>query len=371
MARPAFRRPANHCFVMTAKAQERSVLSPATWTDAGITLGVSLFLALAAVLYIFAERDAEPALGVFAMALVGFLGATLFLISSTRTRMISELIVGCCCLLMLAFIAIFSVTIGGPDAFVLALLCLPVCYAGLNGNPLGTGVIILAATCLWALLNLSAWWPEASALARVALSCLPLLFVGALVNLLSREIDRARFTLDTLKDRDELTGVLNRDALMRCLVAEHQQAAARQASYALLFIDIDQLESINAQHGREAGDKTLVAVAETLTRCIRDAGRVGRLETDQFVIVLPGADDKTAGEMTNRVRQNIYNMTLQFTQRAQRIQVSVGIAIFPESGQSISQMLKYAKQSMLRDRGFRQQQKTNANQREQGSTAGA
>ncbi len=69
--------------------------------------------------------------------------------------------------------------------------------------------------------------------------------------------------------------------------------------------------------------------------------------------------------MTNRMRQSIYNMTLQFDERVKRVQISVGIAIFPESGQSISDLLKFAKQAMLRDRGFRQQQRSNADLREQ------
>jgi diguanylate cyclase (GGDEF)-like protein len=350
---------------MAEKAQERSVLSPVTWTDAGITLAVSLFLSLAAVLYVFAERDSEPALGLVGLALIGFLGGTLFLISSTKTRMVAELIVGSCCLLMLAFIAIFSVAIGGPDAFVLMLLCLPVCYAGLNGNPLGTGVIIAAAATLWVLLNLSAWWPEVGALARFGLSCLPLLFVGALVNLLSREIERARVRINSLEDRDKLTGALNRDALMRCMVAEHQKAAARQTSYALVLVDIDDLESIIEQHGGDAGDKTLAAVADTLGRCIRSEDRLGRFAEGEFLIVLGQASDKAANDISNRMRQNIYNMTLQFDERVKRVQVSIGIAIFPESGQSITAMLKFAKQAMLRDRGFHQQQKTNAALREQ------
>ena len=335
------------------------------WTDAGTTLGLSLFLAVAAVLFVLTESSAEPSLGLFAIALLGFLGAVLFLITSTTTRAVSELVVGVSCLLMMAFITVFSAVIDGPNAFILMLLIVPVCYAALNGNPFGTGSIIFLSGLLWLLLNFSLWWPNLSALAALCVSALPLLFVGVLVHLLSSEVIHARSTIISLSDLDSLTGLMNRGAFGRLLDAEHQNASQRNTSYAILHADIDDLQAINDQYGRDEGDKVLSAVGDALTRSVRQEDRVARFGGDDFTIFLAYASDKTANAVTNRVRQNIYNMTLAIDRHAQRVQVSVGVAIYPENGESIPDMMKYAEQAMQRDHSFRQHQKTNSDIREQ------
>jgi diguanylate cyclase (GGDEF)-like protein len=350
---------------MSQSSSDKSILSPANWTDAGTTLALSLFLAVSAVLYVLADRGAQQSFGLFALSLLGFLGAILFLITSTRTRGVSELVVGIGCLIMLAFIAVFSSVVNGPNAFIVLLLLVPVCYAALNGNPLGTSVIIFLSAALWLLLNLSFWWPDFAALAALSVSTLPLFFVGVLVHLLSREVIYSQTTIDSLSDMDSLTGLLNRDAFTRLLDAELLKAQQRNTGFAILHIEIDDLHVINEQHGREQGDKVLTAITDAVARSVRQEDRVARFGGDTFAAFLAFASDKTTSDVTNRVRQNIYNMTLSFERRTERIKVSVGIAIYPESGATITEMLQFAEQAMQRDRSFRQHQKTNSDTREQ------
>ena len=90
---------------------------------------------------------------------------------------------------------------------------------------------------------------------------------------------------------DELTGVPNRRAVLSKLEPLLESA---NASCAMLIIDIDHFKSINDQHGHPEGDEALKRVAERLRSQVREPAFIGRLGGEEFVVVLPGADQQEA-----------------------------------------------------------------------------
>jgi diguanylate cyclase (GGDEF)-like protein len=89
-----------------------------------------------------------------------------------------------------------------------------------------------------------------------------------------------------LADRDALTPLLNRRALLRELVRTQDYAARYAASASLVFFDLDGLKAINDRFGHAAGDAVLRTVAERLLGHVRASDLAGRIGGDEFAVVL-------------------------------------------------------------------------------------
>lgn len=117
------------------------------------------------------------------------------------------------------------------------------------------------------------------------------------VDTLRRALDTARTKieeLETLAETDELTGVANRRGLVRELARAASYVERHHVPAALLFLDVDNLKTINDQQGHNAGDAALIHVAETLKSQVRLSDSVGRLGGDEFGVVLMHANQDQA-----------------------------------------------------------------------------
>ncbi len=345
---------------MPQPATDKSLVSPANWTIAGTTLGLGLFLAVTAVLYVLGDISNDLSLGLFAASLLGFLSALLFLLSHLRARGTAKLVVRIICLLMIAFIVLFSFAVNGPNPFVLSLLLIPSCYGALHMSRAGTVTLAIACSAVWVLMNVSLWSMNPLALTGVGLAVLPLILVTGLVHLLNKDVIRSRSHIAHLADQDSLTGLMNSKSFKQALAAEHAISSSRNINYAIVMLDINGLKAVNDQYGREEGDRVLTAIADALIRSVRQEDKIARYGGDEFIVFLAYAGDKAAQEIANRIRQNIYNMLLSFERRAQRIEISLGLAIYPDSGTSVNEMIEFADKAMERDKSFRSRKQQSA-----------
>lgn len=102
--------------------------------------------------------------------------------------------------------------------------------------------------------------------------------------------------------RDELTGVLNRNAGFASLEREIDRCRQSGARFILGYLNVDGLARVNDAHGPRAGDELLRKVAAALRATLRSYDVVMRLAGDEFLFALPGADMATAEQRLKEFR---------------------------------------------------------------------
>ncbi|MFC0402022.1 putative bifunctional diguanylate cyclase/phosphodiesterase [Paraburkholderia rhizosphaerae] len=145
---------------------------------------------------------------------------------------------------------------------------------------------------------------------------------------------------------DTLTGLLNRSSLTERIGRAIDVSRARNRPFAILFMDLDGFKTINDSLGHAFGDEVLKAFAQQLLQCVRASDTVARLGGDEFVILAEDlASTQDAAHMADgllaRMREGI-------VAEGQPLQVmpSIGIALFPQDGDSVDALLKHADAAM-------------------------
>ena len=138
---------------------------------------------------------------------------------------------------------------------------------------------------------------------------------------------------------DSLTGLPNRALLLDRL--EH--ALARQASTAVVFVDLDQFKIVNDSRGHGAGDELLVAVARRLSSAVRGSDTVGRFGGDEFVVICEDVDEQGAIDVAEGLLQTLREDVV-VDGAPVHVRASLGVAVSPAP--SASDLLRYADTAM-------------------------
>jgi diguanylate cyclase (GGDEF)-like protein len=161
---------------------------------------------------------------------------------------------------------------------------------------------------------------------------------------------RKRFEtqLAHLADHDSLTDLLSR----RRFEAELWQHLAEAKRYgtrgSLLFLDLDEFKLINDRLGHETGDKLLVALAALLRGRLRTSDLLARVGGDEFAVALPHTGGDQAQALAEQLIEAIGSHPFQVAGRPVTITVSIGIALFPEDGVTVDELLAHADAAMYR-----------------------
>ncbi len=132
-----------------------------------------------------------------------------------------------------------------------------------------------------------------------------------------------------LATHDDLTGLLNRRAIVIAGEREVAVALRHRKPLTIAFVDIDFLKRINDTHGHEAGDKAIADVAKLLKDTCRNLDLVGRYGGDEFCLVFPCADSDSAALVGERLLKAVR----QYSFRDQHpVTLSIGLASLPPGG---------------------------------------
>ncbi len=134
--------------------------------------------------------------------------------------------------------------------------------------------------------------------------------------------------------RDGLTGLYNRRYLKELISREVVRMKRVPAAFSILMIDIDNFKNYNDTHGHPAGDGLLKKAAEIFKNSLREVDIVCRYGGEEFVVLLPQTDKKSAQFAAERLRVQI-NVFLPTT-------ISLGIATYPDDTQDINELTEKA-----------------------------
>ena len=145
-------------------------------------------------------------------------------------------------------------------------------------------------------------------------------------------------TLLTLFLTDELTDLYNRRRFF--VLAEQCLKVAIRAKKRslLLYIDMDDLKSINDHFGHNEGDRALIALASILKKTFRESDIIARIGGDEFVVLLESTDENDEMLIT-RLNESVRDYNAKVSQDY-KLSISVGAAQFdPEYPISIDELL--------------------------------
>jgi diguanylate cyclase len=126
----------------------------------------------------------------------------------------------------------------------------------------------------------------------------------AKVNLFNRLARRIRDAFQqAATELDPLTGVHNRQTMLRDLERERERALRTKTPACVALADIDHFKSVNDTYGHAAGDKVLQAVAGMFLSHLRPYDSIYRYGGEEFLLCLPNADALTACKVVDRLRE--------------------------------------------------------------------
>jgi diguanylate cyclase (GGDEF)-like protein len=153
--------------------------------------------------------------------------------------------------------------------------------------------------------------------------------------------------LESQAHTDPLTGLGNLRALQRELANLLDVQKRYQRPFGLLLMDIDGLKRINDSHGHQAGDRVLMQVGMSLRRSVRSVDTAARIGGDEFCVLLPEQDLKTAAKLAARLATAIEEEVASPGELAS-ISVSIGVAASPEHGDEAESLIDTADRAMYR-----------------------
>jgi len=145
---------------------------------------------------------------------------------------------------------------------------------------------------------------------------------------------------------DTLTQLPNRKLFADRLGQEIKKSKRSGASFALLFIDIDNFKRINDTFGHGKGDGLLREFALRITASVRESDTVGRQGGDEFCIILSEVNDHCIVEKIIQKLLSALAIPFQLGENSVTISASIGISLYPKDTDKVEQLYQFADRAM-------------------------
>lgn len=173
-----------------------------------------------------------------------------------------------------------------------------------------------------------------------------LLYLGTILvcrsvfeNIVSRHLAYRR--IETMAQRDALTGLLNRSAFLGLLEEQLNSAAHGRAKVALISVDLDQFKDINDTLGHPVGDAVLREVAQRIRSTLQPADEVARVGGDEFLVMLLGRRARYVEDVAEQLLVSLRE-PLKVERSPGVCGASIGWAVAPHDGADIDALLRNA-----------------------------
>ncbi len=147
---------------------------------------------------------------------------------------------------------------------------------------------------------------------------------------------------------DSLTKLFIRRHLQQRLEEELRRARRYGHSVAVCMMDLDHFKQLNDGHGHPAGDAVLVEFARVMRKCARSTDLLARFGGEEFCAVLPETDLAGGQRFAERLVREVGEHAVPYEDKELRITVSVGVASFPEHGDTVDKLIRVADKALYR-----------------------
>lgn len=177
---------------------------------------------------------------------------------------------------------------------------------------------------------------RSNAMANIYLGVANFMALMLTVAFMTMATRRLQTILEQRSTHDPLTGVLNRRGF--ALFYEHQRLQMRRAGkrMTLMAIDLDLFKSVNDRYGHMVGDKVLVHVARAIRQAMRETDDVARFGGEEFIVLLPDADEHQAVMAAERIRDTLRRFA---DMQLPMVTVSIGIGCHLSEEESLDALL--------------------------------
>ncbi|MEM9192786.1 MAG: EAL domain-containing protein [Myxococcota bacterium] len=150
-----------------------------------------------------------------------------------------------------------------------------------------------------------------------------------------------------LADHDQLTGLSNRMLFQRQLSQTVARGKRRNDVFPVVLVDIDRFKAINDGLGADGADAVLVEISRRLSTFAESTDAVARLGSDQFAIVCEGVSSPSQCARFAKQIQEALREPIRLEDTEVAITASVGVAIFPDNGDTAADLITSAETALL------------------------
>ncbi len=162
------------------------------------------------------------------------------------------------------------------------------------------------------------------------------------------ELEQAALRINHLANHDSLTGLPNRRLLFELLQKSFDIASRARSKVGVIYVDLDNFKPINDLFGHFAGDHALVTISERLRGILRASDTVARVGGDEFIAVLTNVHEREAIEQAARKILEECSKPLFLEGKKCQVGLSMGIAVYPDDGELIDDLVNRADAAMYR-----------------------
>jgi len=158
---------------------------------------------------------------------------------------------------------------------------------------------------------------------------------------------RAEEQIEYQAYHDALTGLPNRLLFRDRLTVALAHAKRQGTSLAVMFLDLDRFKYVNDTLGHSLGDELLKHIAERLGVVLREEDTVARMGGDEFTVLATDVEAEDAAKIAQKLLESVM-YPLQIEGHELILTTSIGIAMYPQDGDSAELLLKNADSAMYR-----------------------